>query len=51
MALNSKHRRIFRLEEELFSHNGARRVIANSLMVKREIERIYHYPAERIDVV
>ena len=51
MALNAKHRRIIRLESELFSHDGARRVIANSLMVKREIERIYNYPAERIDVV
>ncbi len=51
MALNSKHQRMFRLEEALFKHGGARRVIANSLMVKREIERIYGYPAERIEVV
>ncbi|MEP6820944.1 MAG: glycosyltransferase family 4 protein [Chthoniobacterales bacterium] len=51
MALNSKHQRMFRLEEALFKHGGARRVIANSLMVKREIESIYGYPAERIDVV
>ena len=51
MALNSKHRGILRLEEELFSHHGARRVITNSLLVKQEIERIYDYPAERIDVV
>ncbi len=51
MALNSKHQRLFRLEEALFQHGGARRVIANSLMVKREIESIYGYPAERIDIV
>ena len=51
MALNSKHQRIFRLEEALFAHGGARRVIANSQMVKREIEAIYRYPAARIEVV
>lgn len=51
MALNSKHQRMFRLEEALFKHGGARRVIANSLMVKREIESFYGYPEERIEVV
>ena len=51
MALNSKHQRIFRLEEALFAHGGAERVISNSQMVKREIEAIYGYPAARIEVV
>lgn len=51
MALNSKHQRMFRLEEALFKHGGARRVIANSKMVKREIESIYGYPAAQIEVV
>lgn len=51
MALNSKHQRIFRLEDALFTRGGARRVIANSRMVQREIERIHGYPAEQIDVV
>lgn len=51
MALNSKHRRLFQLEEGLLKNGGARRVIANSQMVKREIESFYGYPAEQIEVV
>jgi UDP-glucose:(heptosyl)LPS alpha-1,3-glucosyltransferase len=39
------------LEKQLFSPNGARCVIANSGMVKAEIERFFGYPAERIHVV
>ena len=38
------------MEQSLFS-GGARRVIANSQMVKREAVQFYGYPAERIDVV
>ena len=48
---NRKHRGILRLEESLFGHGGARRVIANSEMVKREIVQFYGCPEELIDVV
>ncbi|MGI9089431.1 MAG: glycosyltransferase family 4 protein [Chthoniobacterales bacterium] len=51
LALNHKHRAILELERALFADNGARRVIANSEMVKREIIDVYGYPAERIAVV
>lgn len=51
VALNRKHRAILRLEESLFSNDGADCVIANSQMVKDEICRIYNYPAERIAVI
>lgn len=46
-----KHRGILRLEESLFGHGGAGRVIANSEMVKREIVQLYGCPEEQIDVV
>ena len=49
--LNRKHSAALSLEESLFAKAGARRVIANSRMVKEEIIRIYGYPADRIDVV
>ena len=42
--------RSLELEESLF-RGGARRVIANSEMVKREAQASYGYPAEQIDVV
>jgi UDP-glucose:(heptosyl)LPS alpha-1,3-glucosyltransferase len=45
-----KHARLLRLERALFT-GGARRVIANSQIVKREIVEHYGYPEERIDVV
>jgi len=48
--LNGKHKEALQLEHALFS-GGARRVIANSEMVKREAEEFYGYPAERIDLV
>ncbi len=48
---NRKNRGILRLEESLFSHGGASRVIVNSQMVKREIVRLYGCPGEQIDVV
>lgn len=50
-AVNRKHREILRLEEALLRQRGARRVIANSKMVKDEIARFYDYPLERIEVV
>ena len=51
VALNRKHRSILRLERSLFGSRCARRVVANSQMVKNEIIEFYGYPAERIDVV
>ncbi len=51
VAMNRKHRAIIRLETALFGNGGARRVIANSEMVKREIMDVYSYPADQIDVV
>ncbi len=47
---NAKHKEALQLEQALFS-GGARRVIANSQMVKREAAQFYGYPADRIDVV
>ena len=50
-VFNRKHRGILRLEESLFGHGGARRVIANSEMVKDEIVKLYGYPAEEVIVI
>ena len=50
-GLNRKHRDILQLEEALFANRGAGRVIANSHMVKSEIIDLYHYPADKIDIV
>ncbi|MEO8045138.1 MAG: glycosyltransferase family 4 protein [Spartobacteria bacterium] len=47
---NAKHHDALDLERALFG-GGARRVIANSEMVKREATQFYGYPAEQIDVV
>lgn len=48
--LNRKHARILALERSLFS-GGAKRVIANSQMVKRDIVQHFRFPEDRIDVV
>jgi len=48
---NRKHSAALDLEESLFANRRARRVIANSRMVKDEIVGVYGYPAEQIDVV
>ena len=50
-GLNRKHQEILQLEESLFGKGGAGRVIANSEMVKKEIVDLYHYPADKIDIV
>ena len=50
-ALNPKHLATLRLEQSLFGAGGARRVIANSHMVKARDRRIYGYPATHIDLV
>ena len=48
---NRKHRDLLALEKHLFGPLGARMVIANSHMVKEEIERHFGYPAAGIHVV
>ena len=48
---NRKHSGAVALEKALFANGGAKRVIANSRMVKDEIVQRYEYPADRIDVV
>jgi UDP-glucose:(heptosyl)LPS alpha-1,3-glucosyltransferase len=50
-GINRKHQEILKLEEALFAKSGAGRVIANSQMVKNEIVELYHYPADKIDIV
>jgi len=50
-GINRKHQDILRLEESLFSKDGAGRVIANSEMVKSEIVNLYKYPEAYIDIV
>ena len=50
--LNPKHRQLLALETALLGPaGGARAVIANSELVKREILRVYGTPAERVHVV
>ena len=48
---NRKHAATLSLEESLFAKGGAKRVIANSRMVKEEIIRCYGYSGERVQVV
>ena len=48
--LNRKHARILELERSLFS-GRAKRVIANSQLVKRDIVQHFRFPEDRIDVV
>jgi UDP-glucose:(heptosyl)LPS alpha-1,3-glucosyltransferase len=50
-GLSRKHRELLQLEEALFAKGGARRVIANSEMVKKEIVAIYGYPADKVEIV
>jgi UDP-glucose:(heptosyl)LPS alpha-1,3-glucosyltransferase len=45
-----KHREILRIEKALFTR-GAGHIIANSTMVRREIEQVYRAPAERLHVI
>ena len=48
---NRKHDIILRLEKALLGEGGARRVIANSAMVRDEIVRYYGFPGGAIDVI
>lgn len=50
-GLNPKHRGLLALERALFGPDGARRVIANSKFVRKEIVRHFGFPESRIDVV
>lgn len=45
-----KHREILKLERALFT-GGADCIIANSGMVRREIQEVYHTPADKLHVV
>jgi UDP-glucose:(heptosyl)LPS alpha-1,3-glucosyltransferase len=48
--LNSKHRQIVELERRLFE-GGAKKVIANSKLVKNEIVLEFAYPQDKITVI
>jgi UDP-glucose:(heptosyl)LPS alpha-1,3-glucosyltransferase len=48
---NRKHDVILRLEKALLGEGGARRVIANSAMVRDEIVRYYGFARDAIDVI
>ena len=50
-VFNGKHRQLLALERSLFAENGARRIIANSELVRREITAHYGTPTDRIHVV
>jgi UDP-glucose:(heptosyl)LPS alpha-1,3-glucosyltransferase len=50
-GFNSKHKETLALEKALFGPQGAKRVIANSKLVRREITRHFGFPESRIDVV
>ena len=49
-SFSAKHRQLVRLEHALFT-GGAKRIIANSRMVKDEIITRFGTPAERIEVI
>jgi UDP-glucose:(heptosyl)LPS alpha-1,3-glucosyltransferase len=48
---NRKHEAILRLEKSLLGNGGARRVIANSAMVRDEIVRYYGFAEDAIDLI
>lgn len=48
---NAKHQQTLALERQLFGEGGAAMVIANSRLVKEDIERHFDYPAEQIAVI
>jgi UDP-glucose:(heptosyl)LPS alpha-1,3-glucosyltransferase len=49
-AANRKHRDLLQLEESLFAHRKAGRVIVASEMVRHEILDLYGYPADKIEI-
>jgi UDP-glucose:(heptosyl)LPS alpha-1,3-glucosyltransferase len=50
-GLHPKHRELLALERQLFGSGGAKRVIANSKFVRKEIARRFGFPESRIDVI
>jgi len=50
-GINPKHRELLALEQMLFGPQGAKRVIANSKLVRKEIARHFGFPESRIDVI
>jgi UDP-glucose:(heptosyl)LPS alpha-1,3-glucosyltransferase len=49
-AANRKHRDLLQLEESLFAHRKAGRVIVASEMVRHEILDLYGYPGDKIEI-
>ena len=49
--LNPKHRQILELERSLFGRAGAKKVIANSKLVKNEIVREFGYSSDDITLI
>jgi UDP-glucose:(heptosyl)LPS alpha-1,3-glucosyltransferase len=49
--LNPKHRQILELEQSLFGRAGAKKVIANSKLVKNEIVRKFGYSSDDITLI
>ena len=49
-AANRKHRDLLELEESLFAHRKAGRVIVASEMVRHEILDLYGYPGDKIEI-
>jgi UDP-glucose:(heptosyl)LPS alpha-1,3-glucosyltransferase len=49
-AANRKHRDLLQLEESLFAHRKAGRLIVASEMVRHEILDLYGYPADKIEI-
>jgi UDP-glucose:(heptosyl)LPS alpha-1,3-glucosyltransferase len=49
-AANRKHRDLLQLEESLFAHRKAGRVIVASEMVRHEILDLFGYPADKIEI-
>jgi len=49
-AANRKHRDLLQLEESLFAHRNAGRVVVASEMVCHEILDLYGYPADKIEI-
>src|SRR5205823_7100068 len=50
-GISRKHRDILQLEESLFAKGGAKHVIANSEMVKKEVVDLYRFSGGKIDIV
>src|SRR5205823_14317378 len=50
-GVSRKHRDILQLEESLFAKGGAKHVIANSEMVKKEVVDLYRFSGGKIDIV